>query len=1047
MSEHLGFVALDQPTPSAAFVDFLPSEREQRLGAPAPEVEDSGLDQVAVVQPRKRGSILAAAMAPVKSSARALDPRGIAEPGNRLPLIIFALLGTVGTFDNAGFGLILIFIKVDLNFDFAIYSTLTVMVTVALTLFSPLGGYLADRISRVWMVRVGALLTHAPVLAIAMSHSAAPIMGARIVGGLGTALFVTAQLPLVADYYPVERRLRAFSFLGLGGLLGASVGVLLCLVAMLNFGVSWRVLLLATGSFSVLLSLSLFLLREPVRGAVDRRSLGLAEEDVAKAPPPVPFGEALRVCRSIGTLRRLWVATPFISIALTGVGSFLFFVIQQRFAKGEIGGPGADLLGSPYALYIFTLGPAFLSVIGLAVATPVADRLMRVRPERVMVLVGSVLAVEAVGFLLYVVSPLFVLSIAINSVISGLAQIIPVGQNVVLSTVVPARVRGLGFQTIAPFQLAGLAMVPVIGGLADNYGPVAVIYLLIPLFLLGAVITASAGRMFPRDIRSALASSAADEATAAARRAGGNKMILCRSLEVAYGGTRILAGVDLDIDEGELIAILGSNGAGKSTLLRAIAGLHEASAGAVFLDGADITHRPAHANARDRLVFLPGGRAIFPTLTVADNLRIAAAQAVSADGGAAQERIDGVLALFPELRERFSVQAGDLSGGEQQMLALCQSFLMRPRLLMIDELSLGLAPAVVQRLLDIVRRIHDQGTTVVLVEQSVNVALTIARRAIFMERGEIRFDGSVEALMRRDDLLASIHLAGAASAVTRVGAGRRQALRERILSVEDVQARYGGVVAVSDVSVEVHAGEVVGIIGPNGAGKTTLFDVISGYLPAERGVVMLRAHDVTDAAPDARARLGMARSFQDARLFRALTVRETIMVAVGKAHSVHSALLASVWAPQVRRSERRVRRRTENLLETFSLQGSADKLTADLSTGQRRLLDFACVVAGEPSLLLLDEPSSGLAQAEVEMLAPVVRRVVSETSCAVLVIEHDMPLITAMADALVAMDLGRVIARGTPAEVLDDAAVRAAYLSASEGVLRRSGVAVVGASA
>jgi branched-chain amino acid transport system ATP-binding protein len=385
--------------------------------------------------------------------------------------------------------------------------------------------------------------------------------------------------------------------------------------------------------------------------------------------------------------------------------------------------------------------------------------------------------------------------------------------------------------------------------------------------------------------------------------------------------------------------------------------------------------------------------------------------------------------------------AGNLSGGEQQMVGLGQAFLMKPRLLMIDELSLGLAPAVVERLLGIIREIHAQGTTILLVEQSLNVALTIAERAVFMEKGEIRFDGPTEELLSRPELVRSVFMGGGSS-----GGGIATTPRERptpaavaqpMLEVVDAAVQFGGVLALRSASLRVAANEIVGIVGPNGAGKTTLFDLVSGFVPADRGRIVLDGTDLAGLTPDARARLGLGRSFQSAKLFPALTVRESIAVALEQ-RAVKNPALALLWTAKVRKGEQKLYRRVDGLIELLGLGAFADKFVGELSTGSRRAVDVACIMAAEPKMLLLDEPSSGLAQAETEELGPVLTRIVKETGCGVLVIEHDMPLITSMSDRLVAMELGTTIADGPPASVLSDPRVLASYLSASDAVIERS---------
>jgi branched-chain amino acid transport system ATP-binding protein len=261
---------------------------------------------------------------------------------------------------------------------------------------------------------------------------------------------------------------------------------------------------------------------------------------------------------------------------------------------------------------------------------------------------------------------------------------------------------------------------------------------------------------------------------------------------------------------------------------------------------------------------------------------------------------------------------------------------------------------------------------------------------------------------------------------------------ERLLNCEGLSVGFGGLQVLDDVSIHVGAGEVVGIIGPNGAGKTTLFDLLSGYTRADSGIVRLDDVDITGMSPDARARLGLGRAFQSARLFPPLTVRENIAVALEK-RANRSPLMGALWMPSVRRSERKLMTRIDGYIELLGLTAYADKFIRELSTGTRRAVEVACQMAAEPKVLLLDEPSSGLAQAETEALGPALLRIVKETGCGMLVIEHDLPLITGISDRLIAMELGQVVTTGTPAEVTTDPRVLASYLAASADVIERSG--------
>ena len=253
-------------------------------------------------------------------------------------------------------------------------------------------------------------------------------------------------------------------------------------------------------------------------------------------------------------------------------------------------------------------------------------------------------------------------------------------------------------------------------------------------------------------------------------------LLVVRGLDVAYDKAKVLFGVDFHVSRNEIVALLGTNGAGKSTLLGAVCGLVKPAGGSVTFDGKDITGEPAVATAADGIVLMPGGKGVFPTLTVEENLRLAG-WLFDKEPEYVREATERVLEFFPVLRERWDQRAGNLSGGEQQMLTLGQAFIARPKLLLIDELSLGLAPIVVEKLLGIVRAIHEGGTTVVLVEQSVNVAITLAQRAVFLEKGEVRFDGPTAELLEQPDLLRAVFLEGAASARNGSKAGAAAARR------------------------------------------------------------------------------------------------------------------------------------------------------------------------------------------------------------------------------------------------------------------------------
>ena len=221
-------------------------------------------------------------------------------------------------------------------------------------------------------------------------------------------------------------------------------------------------------------------------------------------------------------------------------------------------------------------------------------------------------------------------------------------------------------------------------------------------------------------------------------------MLELQDLHVSYGGIRALKGVSIQVNEGEIVSLIGANGAGKSTTLRAISGLERAQSGKILYNGEDITGKPSKYMVQQGLILVPEGRLIFPDMTVLENLKIGAYLRNDRD---VEADIQRMYALFPRLKERAWQMAGTLSGGEQQMLAVGRALMSKPKLLMMDEPSLGLAPLVVKDIFSIIRTIRDSGVTVLLIEQNANAALKIADRGYVLETGRITLEGSGRELL------------------------------------------------------------------------------------------------------------------------------------------------------------------------------------------------------------------------------------------------------------------------------------------------------------
>ncbi|MGI9622544.1 MAG: ABC transporter ATP-binding protein, partial [Acidimicrobiales bacterium] len=299
----------------------------------------------------------------------------------------------------------------------------------------------------------------------------------------------------------------------------------------------------------------------------------------------------------------------------------------------------------------------------------------------------------------------------------------------------------------------------VVGGWSDQW-KIAVTG--IPLVAVGFVVRRHADSAWDEN-----AGATAAAATSVPRRVealDGTRPTMLRvaDLDVAYGSVQVLFGVDVTVDQGEVVALLGTNGAGKTTLLRAISGLEPTLGGRILYAGLDVTKTRPTWRVGMGLHQIVGGEAVVDPLTVADNLRLFSHTVPVEDR---EPGIERALELFPILNQRLEQRAATLSGGEKQMLALSKAIIVRPRVLLIDEFSLGLAPLVVSTLLPVVRGLADDGAAVLLVEQSVNVALSVADRAYVMEKGEIGFAGEAESLRARPELLRAAYLEGLTKAL------------------------------------------------------------------------------------------------------------------------------------------------------------------------------------------------------------------------------------------------------------------------------------------
>ena len=958
-----------------------------------------------------------------------------------VPLAILFGLNAVDELDRTVFGVLLPEIKDHFDLDLAFVTGLVGFVGLVALLGQVFVGFYGDRGPRVRITLVGAMAWAVFTFLTGLAPTVIMLAIVRAGSGLGKAVNDPMHSSLIADYYQPEIRVKAYYWHRIANNVGQIVGPFAG--GLLAYFLGWRApFILFTIPTVIIVVIALRKLKEPVRGRWERQAAGADESLLEMEDAPPSFAEAWKTAHSVRTLKRVFISLPWFAASLFGLVAFYSLYYDEVFGLNEASRgflaaavEPAQIVGSLYGIRLVT--KLFLKDPGLILK---------------LLAVGG--CGVAGGLLIMAVAPNLAVAIIGNVIASASSAPLTAGLYSTMSLVTPPRIRSMSFGIAALWFMPGLLLLPIVGAMADSIGIRGGIALMAPIFLIGSFLIASSGAFVKDDIRRVQTSALAQAEIRASRESGDPKLLVCRGLDVAYGQTQVLFNVDFHVEDGEIVALLGTNGAGKSTLLSAISGLVEPAAGAIVFDGKDITVKPANETVAEGIVMVPGGKGVFPTLTVQENLELAG-WLFNKDKEHIEQATAKVLEYFPILKQRWNEKAGNMSGGEQQMLTLGQAFIAKPKLLMIDELSLGLAPVIVEQLLEIVKAIHAQGTTIILVEQSVNVAITVAKRAVFMEKGEVRFDGPTAGLLDQPEILRAVFLQGAAAgqdaakgngakaktAETRAVSSRRFVRGEpqTILETTGLSVAFGGIRAVNDVSLQLAEGEILGLIGPNGAGKTTIMDLVSGFLTPTAGRVRFEGEDITELAPDLRAMRGLGRSFQDARLFPALTVTENLAIAFERHIKTRDPIAAALMSPATRVSEKEVAAKVDDLIHLMNLSAFANKFVGELSTGTRRVVDIACSLAHGPSVLLLDEPSSGIAQRETEALGPVLMNIREQTGAALLVIEHDMPLIQSISDRLVALELGAVIAEGSPTDVINHPRVVESYLGESAAVINRSG--------
>jgi len=612
-------------------------------------------------------------------------------------------------------------------------------------------GWLADRYRRSRIVGWAGVAFSLMVFACGLASNAFLFFLARFGVGVAKSSTLPVHGSMLADTYPIGVRGRiASANAGAARTVGALSPLLVGGIATLAGGEDgWRWPFLVLGVPVLLVAIWAFRLPEPPRGQHEMRSvLGEVVQDTE--PMPISMEAAFARLMQIRTIK-----TCILAFSALGFSLFTAGVLQNLWADDHFGMSTFErgLMGS--------IGGASL-LVALPFVGPRYDRLYRRDPARALALLGYLVLPGAVLLPLQWAMPnawAFMIAGIPGAVLSSVtfAMVGPV-----LQTVVPYRLRGLGsaLSAIYIFFIGATGGAVLTGLISNAYDPrVAVLVIGIPATAIGGWMIIRSSSFIKNDL-SLVVQELREELEEHNRQSADPDSIPAlqvRNVDFFYGQVQVLFDVAFDVRRGETLALLGTNGAGKSTILKVICGLGVPSRGVVRLNGRTITYVTPERRGRYGIHLLPGGKGVFPGMTVRENLEMAAFQ-IRKDSADRGRRFDYVLDLFSDLKNRQSQRAGSLSGGQQQMLALAMVLMHDPEVLLIDELSLGLAPTVVQDLLAIIERLKADGLTIVIVEQSLNIALAIADRAVFLEKGQVRFTGPARDLAERDDLARAVFL-------------------------------------------------------------------------------------------------------------------------------------------------------------------------------------------------------------------------------------------------------------------------------------------------
>jgi ABC-type branched-subunit amino acid transport system ATPase component/predicted MFS family arabinose efflux permease len=688
----------------------------------------------------------------VKSEGISLK-KGLAMGGGAATFVVLMILNSLDELQTAAIAVL----APDIRDTFGVSDGTITFIASSSGAFVVLGaipmGWAADRMRRIPIIGWASIIFAAMVTLSGMAVNAFSFFWARFGVGIAKANTIPVHSSMIADTYPIGIRGRIGAIdKGTGRLIAVISPILVGGIAAIANGPGevdgWRWAYYILGIPVAIAAIAAFFLKEPQRGRWEKEDV-LGESFTEDDPLPVSLDAAFSRLMRIKTVKSV-----VLGFSALGFGLFTAPVLENLWLEDKFGLESFERGAWATAAGLFT-------VLSLVYVGPKFDRLWRENPTRTLQMIGALIGFSAIFKPIQWAMPTVPLFIAFSiptlvMLNTAFAMVSPVMQ-----AIVPYRLRGSGTAliTLYIFFIGGTG-----GGLisfmfADSWGPrVTTLVLTIPSAILGGWIMYRGARHVRHDL-SLNVQELFDEQDEQRRTTGGDEVpaLQLNNIDFSYGPVQVLFNVAFEVKKGETLALLGTNGAGKSTILRVISGLGIPQRGVVRLGGRTVTYTSPQLRSRLGIQQLPGGKGVFPDMTVRQNL-VMGAYIHRHDSADVERRIASVLELFPDLERRQGQRASSMSGGQQQMLALARVLLHEPEILLIDELSLGLAPTVVQDLLELIERLQERGQTIILVEQSLNVALSVADRAIFLEKGQVRFEGSTEDLLKRDDLARAVFL-------------------------------------------------------------------------------------------------------------------------------------------------------------------------------------------------------------------------------------------------------------------------------------------------